>query len=99
MPFCEICNEWTMNPVNHQCPPVYEVWDEDYLGNDYKTIMAKTPEEAGEKYATWLDSRGDYQIVNGSEETVKIRKLGEEYWKTYVLSGEPVPQYTCREKS
>ncbi len=99
MPHCNICKEWMLYPESHKCPPEYEVWGDDYSGDDYTIIMANSPEEAGEKYADEFDAYGDYTIVNGSELEVKIRKKGDEEWKTYILSGEPVPQYRCDEKT
>jgi len=98
MSYCHICKEWMMFPESHKCSFEYEIWDEDHSGDDYIIIYADTPEEAGEKYADKYDSCGDYMIVGGSELEVKIRKKGEEDWKTYILSGEPVPQYRCDEK-
>lgn len=102
--WCKTCGEYMIWPDSHRCPPAWEIKHEEWLGDELKTVHAHDAQAAGEKYARVTDSYGDYTIVGGSEEEVKIRKAAtptEEPgpWETYILSGEPVPEYRARKKT
>lgn len=62
------------------------------------TIYAHRHEDAAEQYGEDYDCGGDYTIVGGDEITVKVRKVGEDEWKTFTVSGESVPQYNATEQ-
>lgn len=94
---CEICKEWGWRN-NHQCPPLWETNIKDWNGDDdWDKIRARTAEDAAEKIVEEHDPGDDYDCLRGYEVTVKVRKLGEEKFKTFAVNGESIPTYTATE--
>lgn len=93
MSFCKTCGRFMPFAEKHTCPPQWEVWDDASWGDEYQLVYAIDAQEAGEAYAEIYDSDGDYPLTNGNEVEVKIRKVGDTEWRTYVLSAEPTVNY------
>ncbi len=93
---CTECRELKWEGEQHKCLPAYLVWYEGH-GDDPEeandTVYAHNAAYAVEKWASEHDSYGDYTIVSGSPETVKVRSRGGGDWETYEVSGESIPSY------
>ena len=98
--YCDKCKELICfdngQPSGHRCPPQWEVWCEDWFGDDIQTYYAKTIEAA---VITWADQHDDESdLINGSID-VKVRKLNDEEWKSFTVEGELRAHYFAREIS
>ena len=61
---------------------------------DHDVVYAHDAEAAAEKWAEESDGQGDYAIVAGDAEVVKVRpRDAGGAWETWTVSGETVPQY------
>ncbi len=96
---CGECKEVRWNGESHRCLPAFLVWYEGH-GDDpeeaHDVVHAYNDSYAVEAWASEHDSYGDYTIVGGSDETVKVRPRGETFegkWVTFSVSGESVPSY------
>lgn len=79
----------------------WAVWCPDYgqTEEDARVIAAYDPMSAAQDWAEWYDRRSaDYSIIGGSHVEVCVRKVPGTYVRTYVVSGETVPQYYATEK-
>jgi len=98
MPFCEKCNEWFYKYETHNCPPTWQVWDEEYHENreDGRTIQAVDAENAATKFCEWYDSwSADYDIVGGHRAPVIcVAAPGHDGVHKFRVRGETVPHYT-----
>ena len=88
---CDTCNEYHW--VDERCKPMYFVYHEDYLGEDYKIVRADSYEEAAEKYAIYYNS-DDYPLMNDSVE-IEVEKSGVK--KRFRISAEPSIHYSTEE--
>jgi len=94
--FCKLCDGYMTHPGQHKCQQIFEVRRVDDDGWD--RIGAFDEGIAVEEWADRDDAySGDSTIVGGANATVVIRKLGETKTKTFVVSGEPIPEYHARE--
>lgn len=98
---CPTCGKWMMFPKSHQCPPIFEVIDEDggYGDEDpwqwASKIYARDPETAAEKWADENDCNGDYTIIRGNEAKISVRAADGTITR-WIVTGESVPEYTAR---
>ena len=86
----------------HKCAPAWEVFwpygHEDWT--DAATVHALSAQYAAEEWASSHDSNGDYDIVGGSEATVRVRPKGEDgLGLEFIVTGETVPEYHARESA
>ena len=113
MPFCKTCDKhmftFEVNNKSHKCPPVFQVWEDNYLegrrppdkpdASDWANstdIRATYHESAAEKAAEQSDQYGDYAIVSGDIATMYVRDQAGVV-KVFIVSGESVPEYSARE--
>lgn len=94
---CRECGHWQWGR-HHECPPLHDV--QDVLGgchaeDEWDAIHARSPRDAAERWAQRHDEGGDYDIVNGSPATLRVRLSGTSEWQTFVVHGETVPDYTA----
>jgi hypothetical protein len=94
MPFCETCGEFFYN--HHKCPPVFKVFHEDYMGDDFKAFRARSAEGAAEQYAENYDC-GDYDLLDGAEIEVIVEDA-EGKRITFICTGRTDPVYSATEK-
>jgi hypothetical protein len=99
MPFCDICGGYIYSSREHKCPPVFEVQEIEYHGEDeWEEIRAVDEQDAAEKYAEKSDcDSAEYSIVSGSDAEVWVRKKGDSEVKKFMVSGESVPTYHADE--
>jgi len=66
--WCSVCGEFRLNPLHHQCPPIWHVHLLDYdEEGEAKEVRARTAKEAAQKRAEQYDNRaGDYPIAQNS---------------------------------
>lgn len=67
---CEICDEFHWE--DRQCPPVFKVRHEEYMGDEPKIFYAYSVRDAALKYAEYYNTNGDYVLMDGSEEVVQV---------------------------
>lgn len=89
---CKICDEF--HYTNKECAPEYNVYHEDYLGDDPKLIHADGHENAALKYGQYYNSNGDYSLMNDTIE-VKVEKDG--IIKYFNVSAEPDIHYSSKQ--
>jgi hypothetical protein len=91
--FCSSCGEYILYKAeNHQCPPVWEVFIEDYDEDEGRKVMAWDEEEAAEKAVEqWDAESAEYACVGGDEIKVTVKGNGE--LKKFIVTGEGVPRY------
>ena len=87
---CDICNDYHWDDEN--CKPIYEVYHEDYLGDESKTIRAMSHEDAAQTYARYYNE--DYSLMNENIE-VKVEKDG--VTKFFCVGAEPDIHYSSEE--
>lgn len=103
--WCPTCGKADWGDGRHRCPPMWEVeraWDRKGVREweECNPIRAESSVLAAEAWADRHDSNGDYTIVRGSEETVRVRPLdSDEEWSVFTVTGESVPEYTAHEVS
>lgn len=93
---CPTCRESCVTD-RHACPPAFDCWRPEYGEDetDARTIYADHAMAAARVWAERSDSRGDYEIVRGSEATVHVRAPDGALF-VFVVSGETVPEYHAR---
>ncbi|MCZ6868075.1 MAG: hypothetical protein O7G84_01065 [Gammaproteobacteria bacterium] len=99
--WCKDCSESIFDYDGarpHKCPPAFLVWYEGHGDDpevDHDVVHSHDAESAAEKWAEESDGQGDYTIVQGSDETVKVRPRDGGAWETWTVSGETVAQYSA----
>lgn len=92
---CDICCEWHW--TGNKCPPAYEVFHEEYLGDEPHTFRAHSFEGAAEKYAkNYNEGNGDYCMMDGEEITIRVVKDGKE--SRFAITAEPSVDYHIYEE-
>jgi hypothetical protein len=81
---------------NHQCPPIWYVSHDEYMGDDLKEIRAYEAKWAAEEYAKFYD-QDDHPLIDGEEEIIVYDNPGRSGGQKFIISGEFVPGYTARE--
>lgn len=94
---CKICKGWKFDWKEHKCPHVFEILHEEYNGDDIIEQRAWSHEDAATEYAEEYDSNGDYCLMD-EYETIKVRKQGEEEYKTFEIHAEADVHYSTTEK-
>lgn len=89
---CGICNQWHWTDEN--CKPEYQVYFEEYLGDEPKTFRANSHEDAATEFAEYYDINNE-QILIGNEIEIKVEKDG--IIKHFRISAEPAVHYTSTE--
>lgn len=68
---------------------------DDEWGNTY----ANSAEDAAAKFAEDYDRNGgEYSIVSHGGADIDVRKPGEDAIRTFTVSAETVPEYSCYEE-
>jgi hypothetical protein len=100
MSWCKTCGDYMLFPDSHKCPPIWECWcpDEGETRDDPRMIRASDAEAAAEKWAEEDDRYGDYTIIGGNDATVCVAKPDNDEVRTFVVTGESVPEYHAEEK-
>lgn len=96
--FCPKCDGYNgFKPELHKCPPTWEVFVEDYHGDDDGIeVCAHDAEEAAEKAIEEWDAQGDYTCIGGEEITVTVKGSDGSIKKFYV-TGRSSPSYYATE--
>lgn len=103
--WCRVCGKADWNDGRHRCPPKWEV-EVDYgrkgerAWEGSRTVRAGDEESAAEEWADRYDSYGDYTIVGGAEQVIRIRPASSDddaAWKVFRVTGEHVPRYRAEE--
>ena len=90
MPLCDICNEWTLYPKQHKCPPVWETRiDGD---GDWREFRARDADRAAEKAAEKYD-QSDYTLSKGEAAVVEVRRQGDITGEFFEVYAEMLPHY------
>jgi hypothetical protein len=94
---------FTWEKDQHKCAPYWMVWsiDAGQSVDDCTGVYARDEQEAVEIWAEREDSKGDYTIIGGDEETVMVCRMvgttpSEESATRYIVSGETVSEYHAR---
>lgn len=92
---CEDCGDLVLENEKplHRCPPIWELWVEDWYGDDYQLVYAHTAEDAVERWAEESDDERD--LLDSSIE-VKVRKKGEAEWSTVEVGAQTKIHYWTR---
>ena len=70
----------------------FNIFHEDYLGDDPKVVHADSAQEAALSYAAWYNSRGDHNLIdNPVDIVVEIDGLRTRF----NISAEPDIYYTA----
>jgi len=97
--WCKDCR--THHFDRESCYPIFELFYDEWYGDEWQEIRGRTMEEAVEKWAEDADCGGDYTIIAQRDEPlVRVRPKGchdEREWQYFVVTGESVPQYTVTE--
>lgn len=89
---CNKCHEYHWS--DELCEPIYQVYFEEYMGDEPKEIHASNHEDAARKFAQYYNTRNDYCLMNDTIE-VKVEKAGKV--KYYRVGAEPDVHYTSSE--
>lgn len=89
---CNNCKEYHWS--DQACDPAYNVYHEDYMGDEPKVIRATSHKEAARGYAQYYNDDDDYPLMNDTIE-VKVEKDGE--IKFFTVGAEPDIHYTSSE--
>lgn len=94
---CGICGQYGY--VNHhKCPPAWEVNIPDYHGDEWVKQYADSAAEVAIKMAEKYDSDDcDFELLDGGEVEILVRKPGRTNFKRYLCTGESIPIYYSRE--
>ena len=98
---CQTCHATIFNFAGdrpHECPPAFLVWYEGHGDDpeaDHDVVFASGAEHAVELWADQHDCEGDYCIIGGSDEAVRVRPRTGGPWESYTVTGEAVPRYTA----
>jgi hypothetical protein len=89
---CPICGKWKFFG-QHTCPPVWYVRFSEHDGSDEQTIYADDPKAAA---ADFVAVNSDCE--SSDEQTVTVRRPGEEKHQTFTVYRELVPSYSAQEQ-
>lgn len=89
--FCEECNDFHYGD-SHK--PEFNVYNEDYLGDEPKVFRAADFESAAIKFGEYYNSNGDYPLMN---ETIEVKVEKDGISKTFNVSAEPDIYYSASE--
>ena len=95
---CPTCADYIYDGEKHTCPAAFLLWRPDYgeTEDDARRIHASSASAAAEQWAERNDAdSAEYGIVGGSDATVCVR-CPDGKTRTYIVSGEAVPQYHAR---
>jgi len=95
---CPVCDDCIHGGEKHTCPPVFLIWRPAPAETEdcARRVYASSASAAAEQWADLEDAiDGDYDIVEGSDATVCVR-CPDGKIRTYIVSGEAVPQYHAR---
>jgi hypothetical protein len=70
---CEKCGEYHFD--TEKCGEIFNVFHEEYLGEQPKQIRAHSHEEAAEKYGEYYNKSSDYDLMD-EEITVIVERQG-----------------------
>lgn len=85
---CKECKEHHFD--NEPCKPVYQVFHEEYNGDDAYIYRADSMQEAAQKYAMYYN-QDDYSLMNESIKVKVQAPNGDIKW--FELSSEPSVYY------
>ena len=93
---CPSCDTSVWGPMGeHRCHPRWQVQHAEH-GDAWSEVFAMDEEHAVEKWAEWYEeANGDYSMLDGRVETVRVRATEDDPWQTFEVSGEAVPQYSA----
>lgn len=90
---CDICKDWHW--TDKKCNPIYNVFHEDYMGDDSKEIRAVSHEGAALGYARYYNEHdSEYSLMNDNIE-VKVEKDG--ITQFFLVGAEPDIHYSSDE--
>ena len=89
---CKICDEF--HYTNRECAPEYNVYHEDYLGEDPKKVRAFGFQDAVLKYGEYYNSNSDYSLM---DETIEVKVERNGIIKYFNVSAEPDIHYSSKE--
>ena len=89
---CKICDGF--HYTTSKCSPEYNVYFEDYFGDEPKIFRADSHEEAAEKCGIYYNSNGDYPLMN---ETIEVKVEKDGVIKLFNVSAEPDIHYSTEE--
>ncbi|MFA7326290.1 MAG: hypothetical protein WC121_06465 [Candidatus Kapaibacterium sp.] len=91
---CDICCEWHWTGNN--CAPAYEVFHDEYMGEESQTVRAHSLSGAAEKYAQkYNEGDGEYTMMDGEEIILRVVKGSDE--ATFSVSATPSIDYHVNE--
>jgi len=88
-----------MRPGGHKI--TWLVWEPGCREEvDAIEVIAADAEQAAADYAEWSDGQGDYDILDGNEATVHVRRaaVADGTIHRFTVTGESVPVYHARWK-
>jgi len=91
---CEICNEYRFD--TEKCGEIFNIFHEEFLGEEPKKIRAYDHEEAARKYGEYYDTSGDHELVD-EEIIVTVKKYTTGISKKFKVSAEPEIHYSTTE--
>jgi len=92
---CFKCGVFIWRSTPHKCPPIYEIQDTEYRGeDDLEEIYSHSMEEAAKKYTEQWD-QDEPMLHDGGTTTheFNVRKQGDTDWTRFSGWGEATIDY------
>jgi len=95
---CVVCGEYDFK-ISHKCAPCWKATSKYNSENEYNKIFSSDYKEAAEKYVAFIEQlKAEFSVLDGDSLEVQIEPLNGGEKKTFIVTGELVPNYTAKEK-